>query len=523
MSGRAKVILFGIDGGTAAVLDPLMRAGRLPNLAALAARGCRATLESTVPWHSAAAWTTAVTGVQPGRHGIFNFFEMKRDLRNLPLGSGDARAEKLWGAMNRHGLSAGVVNVPMTYPAEPVRGFMISGLPNPAASIHPPERRQTAAGIGSFLDETAELRDGYFINPRREPEARIRMDLDRAAAAESLADLAPDFLMFVCSATDELQHRMWHSWDVSHPANPRCDLSWEPQAIPRAYEAADSILAKLIRVFGGPETTVIVMSDHGFGPAKKIVFPNRLLAEWGFLSPSVATPGALSADPNYAPSKIGFDPRRTRAFMGPALVGPFAEIFINAAGRFDGGIVAPGEEFERVRDEIAARFLDWRDPLSGFKPVVAAHKRESLYDGPYAAAAPDLLIEFADCRTMAEASEYPAIIDAVPWHIPTKAQTGTHIRDGILIAAGPGISNCADAGRLSIADIAPAVLYAAGLPVPEGLDGRLPERIFTPERLAAQPVRSEAPLSADSAAGSQTDPEDTAHMTRILEGLGYFA
>jgi predicted AlkP superfamily phosphohydrolase/phosphomutase len=278
-----------------------------------------------------------------------------------------------------------------------------------------------------------------------------------------------------------------------------------------------------MRDFGCPETIVFVMSDHGFGPAKKIVFPNRLLAEWGFLAPG--GPGAadpLASDPNYAPSKIGFDPRRTRAFMGPALVGPFAEIFINAKSRFAVGIVERGTDYERVRDGIAARFLEWRDPLTGFRPAVAAHKREELYSGPFAAATPDLLIEFADCRTMAEVADYPAIVDAVPWHVPTKAQTGTHTRDGIFFAAGPGVRAGAEFGRFSIADVAPTVLCALDLPVPEGLDGRTLEEIFTPERLSARPARSEPARGGGAIADQQSDPDETERMTRILEGLGYF-
>jgi len=467
-----------------------------------------------------------VTGVQPGRHGVFNFFEMQPDLRNVPLSPGAARSEKLWHILNCHKLRAGVVNVPVTYPAELLDGFMISGLPGPGEDIYPPRLKHAISDIGRWLDAKTELRNGYFIDPRREPEARIRMDADRARAAMSLADTQPDFLMYVFSSTDELQHRMWHSWDVNHPANAKCDPAWEPGAIPKAYEAADAGLAALLRAFGGPDTAVFAVSDHGFGPARWIFFPNRLLAEWGFLSPGGPAIGdPLAADPNYSPSKLGFDPARTRAFMGPALVGPFAEIFINVKGRNTHGTVAHGTEYERVRDEIARRFLEWRDPLTGYRPAAAAHRREELYSGPCVESALDLLIECAPgCRTMAEVSEFPALIESAPWHIPTKAQTGTHIRDGIFIAAGPCIRAGAAGDRFNITDVMPTILHYYGLPVPEGLDGRVLTEIFTPEFMETHPVRYEAASGGVVAETQQTlDAEDVAAMTKRLEGLGYFS
>ncbi|MFA6449481.1 MAG: alkaline phosphatase family protein [bacterium] len=519
----AKVILYGIDGGTESALAPLMRAGRLPNLASLSARGCRAALESTVPWHSAPAWSSMSTGALPGKHGVFNFFEMQPDLRNLPLPPGAVRAEKIWHALNRRGLSAGVVNVPVTYPAEPLDGFMISGLPGPGEDVFPPERKQTISEIGRWLDSKSELRDGYFIEPRREVNARIRMDGDRARAALEFAGSQPDFLMYVFSSTDELQHRMWHSWDTSHPANARCDPAWEPQAIPQAYEAADAGLATLLRAFGGPETTVFAVSDHGFGPARWIFFPNRLLAEWGWLSPGgPEASDPLAPDPNYSPSKLGFDPRRTRAFMGPALVGPFAEIFINVKGRNPHGTVAPGAEYESARDELARRFLEWQDPLTGYRPAAKAHKRESIFSGPRMESAPDLLIECAPgCRTMADVSKFPPLIESAPWHVPTKAQTGTHIRDGIFIAAGPVIRAGVSFDKFRITDIMPTILHCYGLPIPENLDGRVLTEIFTQEFMDSHPVRYEA-AGKQSNGQARLDAEDAAAMTRRLEGLGYF-
>jgi predicted AlkP superfamily phosphohydrolase/phosphomutase len=529
MAKSAKVILVGFDGATFRLADPLMRAGNMPNLSALIGRGCRAALESTTPWHSGPAWTSMVTGVSPGKHGVFNFFKMHPDLRNLPLDSSSAAAEKIWHRLNRAGFRAGVVNVPMTYPAERVDGFMVSGLPNPGADIYPPEIGQTVARCGQFADPTVPVVNDLYADPKMLVNARMFNDELRAKITVALAAMGPDFVMTVFSSTDELQHQMWHSWDPAHPAHGSIDLSWEPAVLPRVYRNVDSHLGDIVRAYAGPGTAVFVVSDHGFESARHIFFPNRVLADWGYLQPRAALPDdPLAGDQFYSPAKMGFDPGRTRAFMGPALAGPFIEIFINLKGRNPRGIVAPGAEYERLRDELSRRCLNWKDPVSGFRPVAGAHRREELYSGPCAAEAPDLLLECADCRTMSDVAADPPLQVTIPWHAPTKAQTGTHSRDGIFAAAGPGIRPGAVFDRFRIVDVAPTILHYMGLPVPDYLDGRTLEEIFSPDFRRANPVRTEASapgLAANASGGAAhaASASEKEKMSEILKGLGYFS
>ena len=128
-----RLLLLGIDGGTWAVIDPLIRRGEMPHLAALVAQGTRATLRSTLPPQSAPAWVSLVTGQNPGRHGIFDFWA--RDLSKYEDGSAPLNRSTLfaghtvWDFIGGAGLRVGVVSVPVTYPAWPVNGFLISGTP----------------------------------------------------------------------------------------------------------------------------------------------------------------------------------------------------------------------------------------------------------------------------------------------------------------------------------------------------------------------------------------------------------
>lgn len=527
MQHSAKVILVGFDGATFRLADPLMRAGHMPNLAALIARGCRAALDSTIPWHSAAAWTSMATGVWPGKHGVFNFFMLRPDMRNTPVSSADCTAEKLWRRLNRGGFRTGVVNVPMTYPVEDVDGFMLSGLPGPGTDFRPVEKRQALSKFQFISLASLYSADGYIRDHKRLVTIRLHNDRMRCGIAVGLADMAPDFLMVVFSSTDELQHAMWHSWDPAHPAHKKIDLSWEPAVLPLAYGNVDSCLGELLRAYAGPDTAVFVVSDHGSGPSKHIVFPNRLLAEWGCLQPGGPPPGdPLAADEYYLPAKIGFDPARTRAFMGNALCGPFAEIFINLKGRYPRGIVGPGAEYERLRAELAEKFLAWKDELTGFRPVIKAHRREEIYEGPFTAETADLLLELNDCRSMADVSGYPALFECLPFHVPTKAQTGTHTREGIFAAAGPGIRPGAAFERFNIVDVAPTVLHCFGLPVPDYYDGRALTEIYAPEYIETHPVRVETapaprPPGHNGSAAPPISEEEKEKIAETLKGLGY--
>ncbi|MEW5987909.1 MAG: alkaline phosphatase family protein, partial [Chloroflexota bacterium] len=114
------LVIAGLDGATWGVLDPLLAAGRLPTLGRLIERGSKTTLRSTWPPISAAAWITVITGLNPGRHGVFDF-------RNLDLGSYTSHNEELatvgsysvptlFDYLGWAGRAAIAYQVPLTYP-----------------------------------------------------------------------------------------------------------------------------------------------------------------------------------------------------------------------------------------------------------------------------------------------------------------------------------------------------------------------------------------------------------------------
>ena len=130
-----RFLLIGLDGFEPSLAERWMKEGRLPNLSALRARGTYRPLQSTIPPATFPAWTTCVTGVQPGRHGIFDFSEVVPGEYALRfVNSTYRKAPALWNLLSEAGKRVGVLGVPGTYPPEPVNGFMVSGFDSPVAT-----------------------------------------------------------------------------------------------------------------------------------------------------------------------------------------------------------------------------------------------------------------------------------------------------------------------------------------------------------------------------------------------------
>ncbi len=131
MTGH-RILILGVDGATFDLIEPWAAAGYLPNFARLMARGVHGELESTLPPVTSPAWPCFMTGCNPGKHGVFDFIRPHGDGFDL-VNSTSIRQPTIWQILSEAGLQVGVMNVPVTYPAQPVNGFMITGLLSPPA------------------------------------------------------------------------------------------------------------------------------------------------------------------------------------------------------------------------------------------------------------------------------------------------------------------------------------------------------------------------------------------------------
>ncbi|HID34888.1 MAG TPA: phosphodiesterase, partial [Anaerolineae bacterium] len=200
-----RVWVIGLDGVPWTLLHPWIDQGHLPTLARLQAGGASGGLRSTIQFLTAVAWTSFLTGLNPGKHGIFDFVRRipgayKQELTNASLRSG----RSLWRILSDAGRRVGVVNVPMTFPPEPVNGFLISGLDTPgldSAYTYPPELKAEVNDIHFIAVSTVGKSHAQYLKETLEGVDKRFELLWRTIDREPL-----DFYMWVEMETDAIQH-----------------------------------------------------------------------------------------------------------------------------------------------------------------------------------------------------------------------------------------------------------------------------------------------------------------------------
>jgi Tfp pilus assembly protein PilF/predicted AlkP superfamily phosphohydrolase/phosphomutase len=286
----ARVLIVGLDGADWEIVDPLMAAGRMPNLAALVARGVRAKFLSITPTLSPVVWTSIATGVEPTRHGILDFLTTRADGTSEPVTSRSRAVPALWDILSGAGVHVAVTGWWATWPADRVLGTMVTdrlayqlfGFQSDARSAEgktwPPELYDTVRhAIVSPEEVTWEDVRPYLDGPRTTPEAfdpdetkllddfrtllaSGRTYLAAALAQRGNADLRFEAVYF--EGTDTVGHLFMPYRAPRLPEiDPRRFASFHA-VVDRTYEAADAMLGKLLA--DRDDWTVIVLSDHGF-------------------------------------------------------------------------------------------------------------------------------------------------------------------------------------------------------------------------------------------------------------------
>jgi predicted AlkP superfamily phosphohydrolase/phosphomutase len=285
-----RVILLGLDGGTFSLLRPWIEDGLMPNLGRLMNRGVWGDLASTIPATTPPAWSTCVTGKHPGKHGIYDFREsfLRHQLRPL-IHSGSIRARKLWEILADHGKRSGLVSVPITYPPEPINGFVISGLLTPdgeSTYTSPPQfKDDLLKNIGDFVVnidipkyDTDALDDALaFLN-----EVQYSLEKRRDAFFHLKNHQQWDFFMIVFIFADRIQHLFWKYIDPQTKLYRSKRAGQLRDKIRRCYGTFDEMLDGVERELDD-DTQLFIMSDHGFGPTRAWINVNTYLARLGLL------------------------------------------------------------------------------------------------------------------------------------------------------------------------------------------------------------------------------------------------
>jgi predicted AlkP superfamily phosphohydrolase/phosphomutase len=556
-----------LDGATFDVIRPMVAEGKLPNVARLMRAGAQGELRSTMPPMTFPAWSSFMTGKNPGKHGIFDFTEHKPGAYEVQFVNAKRRAGKtLWQILSDAGKRVCVMGVPVTFPPDPINGVMICGFESPGAggavdenAVHPPE----------LLAELNQKLGGYRAS------AQIKKDVEQnnlSVAVDKILDTIEskacaalylfekeewDCFMALFGESDLAGHYFWRYHDPQSPRyDPHAPDKWK-NAMRAVYEKLDEVVGRFISRITH-HTSVVIMSDHGFGgTGNKILHVNRFLEQEGFLAfrqrsmiqraKTATLNAAKMAALKFLPAWVRRElfRRRSKALVNRAesflrfgdiawqKTQAYAEenpyypaIWLNVKGREPQGVVEPGADYERVRSRLIERLPSWRDPETGAPIVEAVWRREEIYHGDCVERAPDLIVKWAldggynyAYRPSRQGKLPIETLSAAELNgVGFRNKNGNHRDDGILIMAGEPVRGGETLTSANIVDLAPTILHLLDLPIPDDMDGRVLTEALSTTKVVTT-------IKADDGEDKQFEEaytaEESEKVKETLRGLGY--
>jgi predicted AlkP superfamily phosphohydrolase/phosphomutase len=549
----SRVLVIGIDSATFDLIEPYIAAGHLPNISRILREGAYAPLRSTLPVMSPPAWTSMITGQNPGKHGIYDFIRFRPGSYRIEVTRSDQTSYRtIFDLATQYGRRVLAINVPLTYPPRPINGVMVSGpiVPSQGVFTHPPELAATLRAQGYRSEPAMAYTHG--------DDAAYIADCKAVARSQALALIklmrreSWDLAMVVLRSVDEAMGYLWHHIDPQHPRFDPVAAAQFGDAILDIHKDVDNLVGLMVAA-AGLDTTVMLVSDHGAGPCYKEVFLNVWLEQQGWLVRKQANPlntGRKTLLRRFGLTRESLAPKldwplarairsripervqhaiipeqsvtladvvdwsRTRAYS----MGNIGQIYVNLKGREAQGIVEPGDERDQLLDEISAALYQLSD--EGQPVVDKIHRSEEVYHGPYANYGPDLNIEMRGLTYISQSWREMAGSEI----FGPPGYSGTHRPLGIVALHGQSAAATGQQLEAQIVDVAPTLLWLLGLPIPDDLDGQLMTPLLRPESLIQQPPQqidaAEAPVPQSISQGWADASEEQEVLDRLRD-LGY--
>lgn len=484
----SKILLIGLDGATFNLINPLIKKGKLPNLDKIIQKGVRGNLKSSLWPNSMPGWTSCFTGTSEGKNSIYSPF--KRNVNSYkfkPVSSIDIKTLSIWDILSDQGYKNIVLNVPMTYPPYKIDGLLVSGMLTPSIKsnfTHPSTLKQEL--LEKIPDYKIETDRSLHKNERTQEFLKCinrRKDL----SCYLLSKYNWDFAAIVFSTLDRVQHDFWADMDIKHPMH---DENTEySDFIYSVYEELDKAIGQLLQIVDS-DTTLFVVSDHGFGSCKYQIMINTWLEKEGFLkyrnnvrrklsmvyrnfckriSQSISINSEKTVLQRKVASKEGFldfiDWQNTKAYFGID-----KGIWINLKGEYPKGIV-DRKDYDRIRSEIQQGIMEIKSVDTKEKIFESVLMKED-FKGQYSHGMPDLFPILQNFEYMPNERMSSDVIK--PWD----STPGTHNLYGILIVKGNSIKENKEIKGAELKDISPTILYEMGIPLTEKMDGKILFDIF---------------------------------------------
>jgi len=399
-----------------------------------------------------------MTGKNPGKHGIFsfaarNFGTYERVIANPR----NIMSKNLFQIISEQGRKIGAVNVPMST-FQGVDGFMIPGFLDKYEGIPQPTRIRKKIyekfGVSKFVGdvETDILRrvesepDIFFNRVEKITERQLEICLYLMETEDW------NIFMTVFMGADRIQHFFWKHIDPNHP---EYSLNNNSLKFKNYYINLDNMIEKFLE-YCEEDVLFFLLSDHGFCPIAKEVILNNYLHEHGFLK-----------------LKQG----RVDLENSKAVPYGYGDVWLNVVRREPMGFINQGEEYSKLRDDIITNLEEIS--INGTRPIKEVKKREEVYWGPYLERSPDLVTVFKagwqaarrpEILPKSESLEY--VNDKPRW---SGGHDGTH--DPLNVLGTLGILGSKIEKKMKLRaylwDMAPTIIYAMGLHLPQDMDGQV--------------------------------------------------
>ena len=527
-----RTILLGLDGATFTALTPLIDGSAaegvvMPCLAKLVDDGFSGTLTSANHPLAPPAWATVCAGRTPGNHGIYDFVrfeDMGDDVYFTLYDARDIRCETLWQIAGRAGKSVVSLNFPMMAPPEKINGSLVPGFvswKHLRRNSWPDTLWDRIAGIDGFSakemswDFERESQIGEAM-PDDELFSWVERHLPRDRqwfniAMHLLTEDKPDLMALMLDGTDKIQHQAWHVLDPKYWSGDAPESRQKVRKLVLDYFRGLDDYIRQLHEAAGPDSHLIIVSDHGFAGAEKVVRINKYLESLGYLAYRPKDDSAAAARRDLA-NFANLDWSQTKAYCPtPSSNGIVIRM---ASDKNPNGVRA--EDYDSFRAQLIADLNAMTDPATGEQVIQKVMTREDAFPGAAMEQAPDLTVLLSDYG-------FVSVRDLAPYVVDRPIPMGTHHPDGIFIMTGPGVAR-AKGETLSIVDTAAITAYSLGLDIPQDFEGAVPEALFDADWLTRHPVRvASATQSQDPtqrAEGEATEAQRE-EMLAQLRLLGY--
>lgn len=498
---KGKLIILGLDGAAWEVLSPLMEQGRLPNFRRLIDDGVWGRLRTVRPIYSPLIWTTMLTGKNKEKHGITGYLDQQQKKGEIiPNSRLNRKCLALWNILSNQGYLVGIVGPWVSWPAEPVNGFMLSDriyFEDLSATTYPPELKDTLLHYvkpqlnqtdDPYMNEINRMLSNDNITLRSPLESNVEQEriylrqdeMKRKAGALLDKLFHPDFFFLYMRGPDVTSHFFWKFYEPDATVSDE-EIQTFKNMVPYIYFYQDRLLGEYLDRIGR-DTTIIVVSDHGmtrksYRPEIDFKPINKLWKKIGI--DHLIEKTARKAQRLILAPKNKSDQKNLTAYLSKLRLGTLDNPLFQIS-------------FPSKNASLNLEFHN-SSSLDGNADVYSGNKK------------------------IGKLKEYLIIKDI----------SGDHTLHGILLMKGPGIRENLELKQCSVLDIVPTVLYILGLPVAEDMDGRILKDAFTAEFQKENPVQYIQSYEGSenirdlSPNRQQSDKEVEKELLERLRSLGY--